>query len=329
MGTRGEGVVGQPGAGRVATRAGRPPSQSSPQTGEEVGGDAAAGRVRWIPVFTGIYFHNNDGMGVVGGVARGGGRRFPRRAPPGAHKGSPLRMGRAATRDRPYGWGGRPRGIAPTYGEGGHKGSPLRMGMAPTRDRSYGWGGRPRGIAPTYGEGAHKGSPLRMGRAATRDRPYVWGGRPEGIAPTYGEGAQKGSPLRMGRAPRRDRPYVWGGRPEGIAPTYGEGGHKGSPLRMGRAARRDRPYGWGGRPEGIAPTDGEGAQKGSPLRVFCRGRPCDSRVIDNAHGCAMRGKIPISIFPRRRDLCINPSCPLRADLITPILIFFHRKIGGL
>ncbi len=43
-------------------------------------------------------FHGNDGWGVWVGVAGVGGRRFP---PPGAHKGSPLRMGRAPTRDAP------------------------------------------------------------------------------------------------------------------------------------------------------------------------------------------------------------------------------------
>ncbi len=133
-------------------------------------------------------------------------------------------MGRAATRDRPYGWGGRPQGIAPTDGEGGHKGSPLRMGRAATaatRDRPYGWGRRPRrprGIAPTDGEGGHKGSPLRMG------------GRPQGIAPTDGEGGHgghEGSPLRMG------------GRPQGIAPTDGSCGARRDARGSWRHARED------------------------------------------------------------------------------------------
>ena len=92
-----------------------------------------------------------SGEGVVVGT-RGWWRRrvgvggdSPRRAPPGAHKGSPLRV-EGAHEGSPLRGGGRPRGIAPT--EGGHEGSPLRGG------------GRPRGIAPTGG------------RAATRDRPY-------------------------------------------------------------------------------------------------------------------------------------------------------------
>ena len=150
----------------------------------------------------------------------------PRRAPPGAHKGAPLRMGTAPTRERPYGWGGRPQGSAPTDGEGAHKGAPLRGGgrpqgsaptggRAPTRERPYGWGGRPQGSAPTDGEGAHKGAPLRGG------------GRPQGSAPTGR------------RAPTRERPYGWGGRPQGSAPTGGrhpygweEGAHEGAPLRF-------------------------------------------------------------------------------------------------
>ncbi len=216
---------------------------------------------------SGFPFLRKRGSGVWVNGARVGERRFPRRVPPGAHRGRPYGgrpRGIAPTvvspagkmRLRRAGWwrsrvvvGGvappcaarRPQGIAPT--EGGHEGSPLRS--YPLRGRcacvarvggvvALWWAGLPR-LAPP---GGHKGSPLR--RAATRDRPY--GGRPQGIAPT--EDGHKGSPLR--RAATRDRPY--GGRPQGIAPT--EGGHKGSPLR--RAATRDRPY--GGRPRGIAPT---------------------------------------------------------------------------
>ncbi len=78
-----------------------------PQTGEEVGGDAPAGRAHKgsplrVHLSTGIYFHNNDGWGC-GLMARVlVGDDSPPRSPPGAHKGSPLRRG------------GRPQGIAPT-----------------------------------------------------------------------------------------------------------------------------------------------------------------------------------------------------------------------
>ncbi len=74
----------------------------------------------------------------------------PRRAPPGGHKGAPLR-GEGAHEG------------SPLRGEGGHKGSPLR------------------------GEGAHEGSPLR-GEGAHKGAPLRGEGAHEGLL-LRGEGA--------------------------------------------------------------------------------------------------------------------------------------------
>ncbi len=200
----------------------------------------------------------------------------PPRAPPGAHKGAPLRRGgrprgsaptsgRAATRERPYGFapaGGvlriapvgrvsrvaRVRGVARGGGRRFPAPGPARrpQGSAPTvRVAGRPYGGRPQGSAPTVLplRGACYGLRLRgAGRASRVVCGVARGGGRRCPAPFPARRPQGSAPT-SGRAPTRERPY---------------GSRRGASIR--RAATRERPY-------GFAPV---GACYGLPLWGACR-----------------------------------------------------------
>ncbi len=279
---------------------------------------------------------------------------------PGAHKGAPLRfvsedartvsspagkmsMRRARSWRRAWGWATIPPAVPRP---GAHKGAPLRFVSEDARTVSSPAGKMSMRRACWWwrrvGVGDDSPAPFPA-QAPTRERPYgscrmtpvrfhplrgrcLCDARVRGVARGGGRRFPRRAPPRR---PQGSAPTVRvGWRPYGFIPC-GEDVYAARVLVVAARAvagddspRRAPPR----RPQGSAPTGGRPAGRVRRIPVFTG---MTMLVVDGARCGGTRGKTPISIFPRRRDLCINPSCPLRADLITPILIFVHRKIGGL